>query len=752
MSFILNGGYYEWEIANNGTTWGAANISEGCLSDGCFNQLSVGNVVARQLKLTLWNVALDPAYPLVLTLKKIRGDGTVESIPKGTYFIDTFGTSPYSEYAEVTAYDALLKSEAPFMTSGEWSAASDAALAAEIATRIGVTLDPVTSAYLSASPITINEAPNIGPNGTTIREMLSVIGCLRGGSWIIDDNNNLQLILLNGTPDSVGIVYIGTDGLFYTDDLINMPSSASFVGFDANGDAQAIPKADITDADEVMYISRSGVCEVDTYGNIKVISPDYDTVVIGDEVIDLDVSPSETIKGVEVWAGSKTSYRAWDTDEYATWDDIDGAILVCSMPIMASQTVADNLFSQYEDFTYLPYKASGVYADPELPLGTRLVIKSSTVALTQRELNIDALASCGLSAEATKLAASYYPYLTPVERSLQKDINNNYTAIQVQEGQIDSIVQTFNEQLGINIAELTSHSPTDVYNASSNPNGYWRNKIISLTNASTVLTQLGDGWYHMEFTHSLSSPQGIRFLPVAIPSLDAENLTLMMEVRNASYTGEITFGSAAISSGAAQYVINSADAVVNPSDGAHYFKLTKSTSTSSKTSVFRFGTDTINNGKGLNMDIRLSLYMGAYDGPYVPWSANSYNSRVTQTADGILISLATKITEAEAQSLVDAYGTVVEQYMRFAGGILELGESNSQFKALLSNTKLAFTGADGREVAWISNNQLYINNAIINGSLTIRYDEDATTVWRQFIRRVNENGVDKDIFCIKAVK
>ena len=53
MSFILNGGYYEWEITNNGTTWGAANICEGTLSDGYFDKLSVGNVVARQLKLTL---------------------------------------------------------------------------------------------------------------------------------------------------------------------------------------------------------------------------------------------------------------------------------------------------------------------------------------------------------------------------------------------------------------------------------------------------------------------------------------------------------------------------------------------------------------------------------------------------------------------------------------------------------------------------------------------------------------------------
>ena len=94
-------------------------------------------------------------------------------------------------------------------------------------------------------------------------------------------------------------------------------------------------------------------------------------------------------------------------------------------------------------------------------------------------------------------------------------------------------------------------------------------------------------------------------------------------------------------------------------------------------------------------------------------------SVMQQTVDGVIITLGEKITEADAQALVDEYGSTVEQYLRFAQGILELGESNSQFKALLSNTKLAFTGANGSEVAWISNNQLFITDAVINGTITM---------------------------------
>ena len=52
-----------------------------------------------------------------------------------------------------------------------------------------------------------------------------------------------------------------------------------------------------------------------------------------------------------------------------------------------------------------------------------------------------------------------------------------------------------------------------------------------------------------------------------------------------------------------------------------------------------------------------------------------------------------------------------------ASGI-ELGDNNSPFGALLGTTKLSFT-QDGREIAYISNNRLYITDAEISNSLTV---------------------------------
>lgn len=67
----------------------------------------------------------------------------------------------------------------------------------------------------------------------------------------------------------------------------------------------------------------------------------------------------------------------------------------------------------------------------------------------------------------------------------------------------------------------------------------------------------------------------------------------------------------------------------------------------------------------------------------------------------------------------DGTAAYVNQYMRYENGALILGEAGSQFRAELTNTDLAFTGADGTKAAWISNNDLHINRAVIEETLTV---------------------------------
>ena len=751
MSLITQGGHYEWNVVNGANTYGNTNLCSGTLSDGIYEKIGVGNVVSRKLDLKLWNVTMDTSSPLVLSVAAVNADGTYTTINKGTYYIDTVATSPYSEYTEVVAYDAILKSEVPFMKGGTYVTTTDQAVVQEIATAIGVSIE-VNTASILASPITINEMPSIGDNGTTMREMLSVVATMRGGNFIINDAGELELVSLLGKYDVARIVTIDSNGDFELVPFGLLEASDEVVSLDANGDFQVIAFSSVADATELWFVDGDGNDYSDTWANIQTLSPiPYPAVTIGDEVAKFDVSPTETVTRVEVWGNSNTSYRSPSGLTEAQWEALGGIILSANMTIMASQSVADYLYGIYNGYTYVPYKADKAYFDPGLALGYQLEIKNDTVLLSSRDLKISTLGSSDLSAGATAAVVSFYPYLSPTERNMEKNITENRTAIEVNQSDITSIVQTFNEEMGVNIAELTSHSPTDVYNASTNPNAYWMYSIATPANViGGWVTQLDNGWYHIEGTSTTSSPKCIRFEPKAIASLNADTLTLLMEIKNASYTGTIGFATAQLASTGTlltQYTINASYSdCQNPTDGKYYFTLNKNTSEQVKKALFTFGTDAISQGEGMNLDIRLSLYVGAYDGDYVPWSANSYNSRVQQTADGILISLASKITEAEAQTLVDNYGQVVEQYLRFANGILELGESNSQFKALLDNTELAFTGADGRKVAWISNSQLYISEAVFNGTLTIRANANATTSWRQYVREAD------NIFCIKVVK
>ena len=77
------------------------------------------------------------------------------------------------------------------------------------------------------------------------------------------------------------------------------------------------------------------------------------------------------------------------------------------------------------------------------------------------------------------------------------------------------------------------------------------------------------------------------------------------------------------------------------------------------------------------------------------------------------------------KQLLDETGKVVEQrfndfsrYIRFKAGNIELGDINSPFKTLLTHEKISFFKSEV-EVAYISNNKLYITDAYIINSLRI---------------------------------
>lgn len=494
-SLILNGGYYTWSFTNGGNTYTSANIVSGTLTDGIYTEASFGNCISRQLNLRLWNVTLDTTSPIVLTCTAVASGGSTTNYAKGTYYIDTVSTSPYSEYTEVTAFDAMLKTEAVYMKSGTWTAKTDAVIVQEICDSIGVAFNSAIKSYFQNNPITIDQAPSIGENGTTMRQMLSMIGCLRGGNWIV--NSGL-------VPSMVFIPLFG-----------NMT---------ANGT---------------------------TY-------PTAVTTVVGDEVVTFDKSDAESIVGIEFQQNGGQIFRAPSNLTDTQWDALDGLIIQCNLPCMASQDAVDAVWNTYGTLgiDYIPYTADTVYLAPNTALGSIVTIKNTNVYVSNRTITIDSLGACDLSANPTKQVTSHYPYVSPQVREARQKAEENYAAITVN---TESIV-----------AEASARAEED-------------------GNLSQQITSV---------------------------QVTAEEFSVWHTIQ----TGQ------------------------------------------------------------------------------------------TQSS-------ATTEMQGEANAAVNAYDQTVQTYMRYSGGTLELGESGSNFKAKLNNTKLAFTGSDGQEAAWISNNELYINQAVINTNL-----------------------------------
>lgn len=91
---------------------------------------------------------------------------------------------------------------------------------------------------------------------------------------------------------------------------------------------------------------------------------------------------------------------------------------------------------------------------------------------------------------------------------------------------------------------------------------------------------------------------------------------------------------------------------------------------------------------------------------------------------------------AYTQSMLENYKADVGQYMTFDENGLTLGATTSAFKTVIDNQRLAFMDGDNA-VAYISNNQLYIPNAVIQQTLTLgkfffspRTDGGVSLVWQ----------------------
>lgn len=115
---------------------------------------------------------------------------------------------------------------------------------------------------------------------------------------------------------------------------------------------------------------------------------------------------------------------------------------------------------------------------------------------------------------------------------------------------------------------------------------------------------------------------------------------------------------------------------------------------------------------------------------------STLKSLIEQTSKDITFNFqeATKYTKEVDDKLIETIEEL-RTYIRFSSAGIELGEIGSAFTSLLGNEKLAFM-QDGQEIAYISNNKMFITDVEIKNKLTFGDDNRG---YFDFVPRANGN-------------
>lgn len=104
--------YYGYD--GEGGVWSLATTG------ALFENFSVGNCYGGQIDLVLVNPeTIPPMAKIEVYVRLTNGTLTTAWVRKGVYFIDTRQWDAQHEFLTITGYDAMLKAEQPYLTTGD---------------------------------------------------------------------------------------------------------------------------------------------------------------------------------------------------------------------------------------------------------------------------------------------------------------------------------------------------------------------------------------------------------------------------------------------------------------------------------------------------------------------------------------------------------------------------------------------------------------------------------------------------------
>lgn len=135
-------------------------------------------------------------------------DASSEWLPQGVFFVDTRErtvSDTGEDVLELHGYDAMLKAEQDFVSETITGDSTDTDMVDEIASIMGVTVDPRTYTVMTAAytiPL---------PTGYSCREVLGYIAAMYVGCFIMTDEGKLRLVSILELPPETSLL-ITEDG------------------------------------------------------------------------------------------------------------------------------------------------------------------------------------------------------------------------------------------------------------------------------------------------------------------------------------------------------------------------------------------------------------------------------------------------------------------------------------------------------------------------------------------------------------
>lgn len=333
---------------------------------------------------------------------------------------------------------------------------------------------------------------------------------------------------------------------------------------------------------------------------------------------------------------------------------------------------------------------------------------------------------------------------------------------------------------GVNLSPFFSHDIDDVYNAESNPNGYWveSGSYGWRKNSKYTFTQLEDGWLHVHIDNSTGTGTirndccCPRFNPVIKPGT---KYTFLVEFRNNQTTGAgagtdfylvqqsgyVQFwGQNTANAPAAKLEgVGGASTLISalPTDGSYAFS--RFTKFSEPEGSDHLGSENImatfvfraNAGLVVDYDIRISLYLGEYWGPYVPYVVSD-TSAIRKAVEDAQAS----VDALQPELIIGTHGTAATAAWTGTSAVLTEITTGTriQFKlssAGASNVTLNLTLKDGTttgaKAVYYSNTTRLGTQYGAGAVVDLIYDGEA---WRVLNPYTNSNTVGAYAGAVKA--